>query len=49
MSFAHQDYDTTDSTANILGAATYNTKPRVKAGEETRPKNASVDFIIKVK
>jgi len=35
--------------ANILGATRYNTKSRVNAGEESRPKNAAVNFIIKVK
>jgi len=39
----------TSSNANILGAIRYNTKSKVNAGEETRPKNASVNFIIKVK
>ncbi len=37
------------STAYIMGAKTYKTKSQVKTGEETRPKNASVNFIIKVK
>ncbi len=39
----------TSVNANIMGATRYNTKSWVNAGEETRPKNASVNFIIKVK
>ncbi len=39
----------TSSNANILGANRYNTKSAVSAGEETRPKNTAVNFIIKVK
>jgi microcystin-dependent protein len=35
--------------ADILGAIRYNTKSQVNAGEESRPKNAAVNFIIKVK
>ncbi len=42
-------YNTTSAKANILGAIRYNTKSRLNAGEETRPKNAAVNFIIKVK
>ncbi len=43
-------YTNTDSaSANIMGAIKYGTKSRVNAGEETRPKNAAVNFIIKVK
>jgi microcystin-dependent protein len=42
-------YNTTSAKANILGAIKYNTKSRLNAGEETRPKNAAVNFIIKVK
>jgi len=49
--YAYMDYDyaTSGSTANIQGATRYNTKSRINAGEESRPKNASVNFIIKVK
>jgi microcystin-dependent protein len=35
--------------ANILGVIKFNTKSRVNAGEESRPKNVAVNFIIKVK
>ena len=37
------------ASADILGATRYNTKSQVRAGEESRPKNAAVTFIIKVK
>lgn len=37
------------SEAVIMGARTYRTKSQIKAGEESRPKNAAVNFIIKVK
>jgi microcystin-dependent protein len=33
----------------IWGVTTYGTKSRANAGEESRPKNAAVNFIIKVK
>jgi len=43
------DYTTTDSVApSILGVVKYKTKSDIKKGEETRPKNANVYFIIKV-
>jgi microcystin-dependent protein len=35
--------------AKIYGATTFGTKSKSKAGEESRPKNAAVNFIIKVK
>jgi microcystin-dependent protein len=38
-----------EAKAKIYGATTFGTKSRVRPGEETRPKNASVNFIIKVK
>ena len=40
---------TSAASANLLGASRYNTKSQVLAGEESRPKNAAVTFIIKVK
>jgi microcystin-dependent protein len=40
---------TESGNANILGATKYRTKSRINAGEESRPKNAAVNFIIKVK
>lgn len=40
---------TTSENANILGATHYGTKSAISAGEESRPKNAAVNFIIKVK
>jgi microcystin-dependent protein len=44
------DTRSTDSSKAILkGAIKYNTKSKLNAGEETRPKNAAVNFIIKVK
>lgn len=43
-------FDQTEGiTANIKGAAKYSTKSQIKAGEESRPKNAAMNFIIKVK
>ena len=38
-----------EANAKIWGASTYGTKSRVNAGEESRPKNAAVNFIIMVK
>ena len=37
------------ATVDLMGASRYNTKSQVQAGEESRPKNAAVTFIIKVK
>jgi microcystin-dependent protein len=42
-------WNTIEASVNIMGAKRYSTKSKVNAGEETRPKNASVNFIIKVK
>lgn len=42
-------YTCGSKNANIMGAIRYNTKSRVIPGEESRPKNAAVNFIIKVK
>jgi microcystin-dependent protein len=46
-------YGTASSTggalADIRGAKTYGTKSALSAGEESRPKNAAVNYIIKVK
>jgi microcystin-dependent protein len=41
--------ETSLNSAIIKGATKYNTKSKLNAGEETRPKNADVNFIIKVK
>lgn len=43
------DYGGVESVAKLEGAATYGTRSKLKRGEETRPKNAAVNFIIKVK
>jgi microcystin-dependent protein len=42
-------YSCVSSNANIMGATGYKTKSKISTGEETRPKNAAVNFIIKVK
>jgi microcystin-dependent protein len=43
------DAGTGEAKAKIYGAAAFGTKSRIKVGEESRPKNAAVNFIIKVK
>jgi len=43
------NFSTSADSATLRGAAQYGTKSRVTAGEESRPKNAAVNFIIKVK
>ena len=40
---------TSQSSVNIKGAQAFGTKTNVRKGEETRPTNAAVNFIIKVK
>ena len=40
---------TSQSSVNIKGAKAFGTKTNVRKGEETRPTNAAVNFIIKVK
>ena len=42
-------FPTDEKKINIVGAKKYGTEAAVKTGEETRPKNAAVNFIIKVK
>ena len=44
-----RESQTSSSTVNIKGAKTYGTKTNIRKGEETRPKNAAVNFIIKVR
>lgn len=41
--------NSSDATAILMGATRYDTKSEVRPGEENRPKNAAVPFIIKVK
>lgn len=40
---------TTSTNADIKGVSKYNTKSLIKTGEESRPKNAAVHYIIKAK
>ena len=44
-----QGYATDSVSTDTLGSKQYKTKSSVKSGEESRPKNAAVIFIIKVK
>jgi microcystin-dependent protein len=42
-------YHTTSDSVEIMGARRYKTNAAIKTGEESRPKNAAVHYIIKVR
>ena len=46
---ASTEHSTASAKPSIWGMTRFNTKSRLNAGEESRPKNAAVNFIIKVK